>query len=202
MLSTAQKIMNRIKRKGRGWVFTPQDFVDLASRSNVDVIIHRLVQDDDIRRVSRGLYDYPELDADIGVMAPSIKGVAQAVARKTGDRIAHSGATAANLLGLTTQVPGKVVYTTTGKPKTIPVKNKHIRLVSSPLPDALLDWDSPVSMTLQALNNLGKKHVTRDHIQKCAQHLSDSDKSQIRKNLRYIKSAWLADIARQVSEQN
>ena len=202
MLSTAQKIMNRIKRKGRGWVFTPQDFVDLASRSNVDVIIHRLVQDDDIRRVSRGLYDYPELDADIGVMAPSIKGVAQAVARKTGDRIAHSGATAANLLGLTTQVPGKVVYTTTGKPKTIPVKNKQIRLVSSPLPDALLDWDSPVSMTLQALNNLGKKHVTRDHIQKCAQHLTDSDKSQIRKNLRYIKSAWLADIARQVSEQN
>ena len=40
MLSTAQKIMNRIKRKGRGWVFTPQDFVDLASRSNVDVILY------------------------------------------------------------------------------------------------------------------------------------------------------------------
>ena len=87
----------------------------------------------------------------------------------------------------------------TGKPKTIPVKNKQIKLVSSPLPDTLLDWDSPVSMTLQALNNLGKKHVTRDHIQKCAQHLTDSDKSQIRKNLRYIKSAWLADIARQLA---
>lgn len=199
MLSTAQKIMNRIKRKGRGWVFTPQDFVDLASRSNVDVILYRLVQDGDIRRIQRGLYDYPKLDADIGVMAPSVKGVAQAVARKTGDRIAQSGATAANLLGLTTQVPGKVVYTTTGKPKTIPVKNKQIRLVSSPIPDTLLDWNSPVSLTLQALHNLGKKHVTRDHIQKCARHLTDSDKSQIRKNLRYIKSAWLADIARQLS---
>tara|TARA_R100001143_G_C3303109_1_gene106541 strand:- start:3 stop:605 length:603 start_codon:yes stop_codon:yes gene_type:complete len=199
MLSTAQKIMNRIKRKGRGWVFTPQDFVDLASRSNVDVILYRLVQDGDIRRIQRGLYDYPKLDADIGVMAPSVKGVAQAVARKTGDRIAQSGATAANLLGLTTQVPGKVVYTTTGKPKTIPVKNKQIRLVSSPIPDTLLDWNSPVSVTLQALHNLGEKHVTRDHIQKCARHLTDSDKSQIRKNLRYIKSAWLAEIARQLS---
>lgn len=199
MLSTAHKIMNRIKRKGRGWVFTPQDFVDLASRSNVDVILYRLVQDGDIRRIQRGLYDYPKLDADIGVMAPSVKGVAQAVARKTGDRIAQSGATAANLLGLTTQVPGKVVYTTTGKPKTIPVKNKQIRLVSSPIPDTLLDWNSPVSVTLQALHNLGEKHVTRDHIQKCARHLTDSDKSQIRKNLRYIKSAWLAEIARQLS---
>lgn len=199
MLSAAQKISKRIKGKGQGWVFTPQDFMDMATRGNIDMILHRMVQDGDIRRVGRGLYDYPKTHPIMGILAPDTKGIAQAVARQTGDRITHSGATAANFLGLTTQVQGKIIYTTTGKPRKIPVRDKYIRLVSSPVPASLLDWDSPVSMTLQALNNLGKKHVTKDHIQKCARHLSDNDKDRIRKNLRYIKNAWLADVARQLA---
>ena len=198
MLSTAQKIMNRIKRKGRGWVFTPQDFVDLASRSNVDVILYRLVQDGDIRRIQRGLYDFPKIDARLGILSPDVKGIAQAVARQSGDNIAQSGAAAANLLGLSTQVPGKIVYSTTGKSKSIPVKNRSIRLVSSHIPAALHHLDDPVTLTLQALDYLGKKHVTTTMIKKCASILSDTDKNRIRHNIRYIKNAWLSDVARQL----
>lgn len=33
MTSVAQKIKNRIKGKGRGWAFTPKDFLDLATRN-------------------------------------------------------------------------------------------------------------------------------------------------------------------------
>lgn len=199
MTSATQKISKRIKGKGPGWVFTPQDFMDLATRGNIDMILHRMVQSGDVRRVGRGLYDYPKIDDDLGTLAPDVKGIAQAVARQTGDQIALSGATAANLLGLTTQVPGKIIYTTTGKPKKIPVRDKYIRLVSSPVPAALLDWDSPVSMTLQALDNLGQKHVTQKTIQKCAAFLSGKDKDRIKRNLRYIKNAWLADVARQLT---
>lgn len=199
MLSAAQKISKRIKGKGQGWVFTPQDFMDMATRGNIDMILHRMVQDGDIRRISRGLYDFPRADDELGTLAPDVKGIAQAVARQTGDRISLSGATAANMLGLTTQVPGKIIYTTTGRPKTIPIRNRSIKLVSSRVPSSLLDFDSPVSMTLQALDNLGKKHVTQTTIKKCSQFLSDTDKDRIRKNLRYIKNAWLADVARQLT---
>lgn len=192
--------MSRVKRKGYGWVFTAYDFLDLASRKNLNTALCHLNKNGDTRRVSRGIYDYPETHIEMGILVPNLIGVAQAVARQTGDRITHSGATAANLLGLTTQVQGKIIYTTTGKPKKIAVRDKFITLVSSPVPNALLDWNSPVSMTLQALNNLGKKHLTKDHLEKCAQHLSITDKNRIRMHLHQIEDSWLQGIARQLTD--
>ena len=198
MTSAAQQILRRIRGKGRGWVFTPQDFVDIATRGNTDMILHRQVQDGHIRRIGRGLYDYPQIHDKLGMLAPDTKAIAQAVARQTGDTISLSGATAANLLGLSTQVPGKVVYVTTGKPKKIPVGKRFISLVSSRIPPALLQ-DDTASLTLRALDHLGSKYVDRSTVQKCAQNLSDADKARLRQNLRYIKGSWLNDVARQLA---
>ena len=78
------------------------------------------------------------------------------------------------------------------------MKNRSIRLVSSHIPAALHHLDDPVTLTLQALDYLGKKHVTTTMIKKCASILSDTDKNRIRHNLRYIKNAWLSDVARQL----
>ena len=59
MTAMADRIMKRIRGKGRGWVFTPKHFIDFGSRGSVDVAISRLAQSGSIRRLSRGLYDYP-----------------------------------------------------------------------------------------------------------------------------------------------
>ena len=200
MSSIPQKIMKRVKSKDRGWVFTAHDFTDFSTRKNLNAALCRLSKNGDIRRIARGFYDYPETHDEMGVLAPSLKGIAQAVVRQTGDRLTHSGATAANMLGLTTQVQGKIIFTTTGKARKIPVQDKYIRLVPSLVPTSLLDWDDPVSMALQALENIGQKRITQKHIQKCAGYLSEKDKARIKKHLPDIKEDWLRDVARQLSE--
>jgi len=59
MFAVADRIMRRVRGKGRGWVFTPKQFVDFGTRGSVDMALSRLAHAGDIRRIGRGLYDYP-----------------------------------------------------------------------------------------------------------------------------------------------
>lgn len=199
MISVAQKIKNRIKGKGRGWAFTPKDFLDLSTRNNVGQVLLRLTTQGFIRQISRGVYDYPRKHPDIGNLVPDVKRVADAVARATGGRIYPTGATSANRMGLTTQVPGQVAYVTTGRPKKIPIHGTKtvIDLRKATLPKTLTH--DMAYMALQALDNIGPDYVDQATIDQCAKYLKPDDKKDIRQNLRYIRNHWLTDIARQLS---
>lgn len=199
MISLAQKIMNRIRRHGRGWVFTPRDFVDLASRSNVDTVLHRLAGQGDIRHFARGLYDYPRKHPKLGNFPPHAPQAAAAIARATGDRIYPTGAQAANRLGLTTQVPADTIYVTTGKSKDIVFSDSGftIHLQKAKLPKTLTH--QMAYMALQALDNLGPRMVDRKMIDTVAKILAPDDKKDIQANLRYIRNPWLMNVARQLT---
>ena len=116
--STDSKILRRIKSNGRGWIFTPNSFADLGTRRAVDIALMRHRKSGFIRKLARGLYDYPKIDPELGPLQPSTDdiGHANALAGRDATRLQPSGAYAANLLGLSTQVPMKVVYLTDGRP--------------------------------------------------------------------------------------
>src|SRR3546814_9640215 len=59
MSAVADRIMKRVRGKGCGWVFTPKQFVDFGTRGSVDMALSHLAHAGDIRRIGRGLYDYP-----------------------------------------------------------------------------------------------------------------------------------------------
>lgn len=119
MQSLENKIINRIYGHARGWVFFTNDFNDLGTRSSIDTALHRLMNKGSIRRVMRGIYDYPKysklLEQELG---PDIEQVANALARKYGWTIQATGNTALNLIGLSTQIPTGFTYQTDGKTKT------------------------------------------------------------------------------------
>ena len=129
--SIDKKLLNRIYGHGRGWVFTPNDFSDLGSRDAVASALKRYRQSGHIRRLARGLYDYPRTDPDLGILTPSPDAIARALAGRDAVRLQPSGAYAANLLGLSTQVPMKIVYLTDGPSRTVRIGKKQIILKSS-----------------------------------------------------------------------
>src|SRR5260370_23170057 len=112
--SGPDRIMQRARAGGRGGVFTPTDFLDVAGRSAVDQALSRLVKGGQLRRLARGLYDFPKMHAKLGALAPAPDAVAQALARETGSAVQIAGARAANALGLSTPVPAKSTYLTDG----------------------------------------------------------------------------------------
>lgn len=96
-----KSMLNRIRGSGRGWCFTSRDFADLGSAAAVWTALHRLNRRGTIRRLGRGLYDFPRTHAEFGTLSPDPEAVAEALARSRHIRILPTAAYAANLLGLT-----------------------------------------------------------------------------------------------------
>jgi hypothetical protein len=192
MNAVADTIIKRIRAKRRGWVFTPKDFLDVGTRATVDQTLSRLVRKGTIRRLDRGLYDYPRLHPTLGVLSPSADDLAQAIGAKTGDIVFTSGAMAANSLGLSTQVPAKPVYSTNGLSRTKRVAGRTIVLKHSRVP--IMDrLSSMANSTLQALSYLGKDSIDDEAILQCAARLDDQDIKGLATMVSLVPG-WMADI--------
>src|SRR5262245_23618831 len=119
------KILARIRRKERGNVYTIKDFLDLGSCLAVDRALSRLVRSDELRRIGRGLYYDPHYSPLFGWgTVPAENVIVDALVRQRGFRIAASGAAAANILGLSTQVPARLVLATDARTQQIRVGDR------------------------------------------------------------------------------
>jgi hypothetical protein len=114
-----------------------------------------------IRQLARGLYVYPRTDRELGLLAPSSDEIAEALAGRDALRLLASGAYAANLLGLSTQVPLGIVFLTDGSSRKVQVgKRQFILKQTSPRNMATAGRIS--GMVIQALRHLGKEHVDEE----------------------------------------
>lgn len=185
------KIIKRVRGKGRGWVFTPKDFLDLGTRASVDMALTRLLNSGSIRRIGRGLYDYPMMHDKLGMLTPDADTIVQAVAMQSGDRVIASGAQAANRLGISTQVPAKSSYATSGASRSKKVAGRTITLKRSRAP--ILDDASPqANAVLQVLAHLGKINVDSDIIRSLASRLDARDVKALQK-ARPQMAGWMSD---------
>jgi hypothetical protein len=194
------KVINRIYGHKRGWVFTPTHFSDLGSRDAVASALRRHRQAGRIRRLARGLYDYPRTDPELGVLTPSPEAVARALAGRDAVRLQPSGAYAANLLGLSTQIPMKIVYFTDGRSRTVKIGKKHIMLKQT-TPRNMAPAGKISGLVIQALRHLGQRHVDDVVIAQLDRRLNLEDRIQLLKDIRFAP-AWIADIMRRLGKKN
>lgn len=198
MNTITSTITRRIRAKQRGWVFTPKDFMDVGARAAVDQVLSRLVQRGMIRRLGRGVYDFPKQHDVLGTLSASADDLAKAVTAQTGDTAFPSGAMAANLLGLSTQVPARPVYLTNGKSRVKKIGGRTITLKHARVP--LLDYlPDKINMVLQALSYLGKNNIDDDIITRCARRLDDRDLKALGNAASQIPG-WLADAIQKIRQ--
>jgi len=178
-MSIQNKVINRIRGKGRGSVFTPKDFLDLGSRAAVDQSLSRLTRQNTVRRIGRGVYDFPRTHPRLGQLAPRPDVVAKAISG--GAKIQSSGAKAANDLGLTTQVPAQPVYVTDGPSRDfqLNVGRQVIRLRHVGARNQV-GMGEPSGTVLQALRYLGKQEVDS----RVTAHLHSTLPSDVKQDLK------------------
>lgn len=200
MKSTENRVLSRIYGKKRGWVFAPGHFRDLGSDASVRKALQCLCDRGIIRRLARGLYDYPKTHPELGPLSPTPDQIAKALAGKDKIRIQPSGTHAANLLGLITQVPDKVEYLTDGANRTIMVGNRHITLKRT-TPKNMAAAGRTSGLVIQALRYLGQMHVNDNTIMKLRTTLSDEDRRTLMKDIP-LAPAWIGDIFRKLATEN
>lgn len=150
-----------------------------------------------VERLGRGLYCCPKVNKRLGIaVPPEVDEIADALARQTGSRIALSGATAVNQLGLSTQVPGKPVYLTDGRSHKVKVGNYFIALKHVP-PKELPIGNRASATVMQALRHLGKDGVNAKVLCKIQKTLTVRNRSRLLQDARYTTD-WIADAIRKI----
>ena len=197
--STDSRILQRIKSRKRGWVFTPDSFADLGTRQAVDLALMRHRKSGLIRKLARGLYDYPKTDPEFGPLQPSTDDIANALAGRDATRLQPSGAYAANILGLSTQVPLKVVYLTDGRTGTVQIGKRQI-ILKNTTPRNMATAGRISGLVIQALRHLGRKNVDQQIIAQLNRRLDDDTRKQLMQDIRYAP-AWIAAVFRKLAAQ-
>jgi len=193
--TTIDKALSRIYGKGRGWVFSPDDFTALGSKSAIWAALSRLCNRGTIRRLARGLYDYPKVHPKLGPVFPGPPAIGAALARSEGARILATGAYAANLLGISDQVPARIVFLTDGRNRTVRVGKTEILLKHASVRQ-MAPHDRISGLVIQALRFLGQQNTNDRVIEILESKLSNEDRKQLIKDIRYAPD-WIAEIFRQ-----
>ena len=191
------RIRKRIAKEGPGAAFTPNDFLDLASRDAVDKTLSRLAAQGVIRRLTRGLYEYPREHAELGRLSPNIETVARKLAGRHQIRLQPAGAYATNLLGLSEQVPAKVVFLTDGPSRRVKIGRQTIELCHT-RPRNMATAGRLSGLLIQALRHLGKEHVTPSRVAHLKRTLPAKERKRLLKDLP-LAPEWMHPLFRELA---
>lgn len=199
MQTLENTILQAITLHKRGWVFSPRHFVQLGDPRAIGVALTHLTRKGVIRRLDRGLYDYPRQHPKLGAVSPSVDAIADALSDRDANRLQPSGAYAANLLGLSDQVPMRVLFLAAGKTRKVKIGKLEI-ILKRAMPRNLAAAGRTSGLVIQALRHLGQGHVDESVVAKLRDRLSSKDKAQLLQDLRYAP-AWIAAIMRAVARE-
>ena len=200
MQTMRDQILARIKRLGEGKAFSAKDFLDIASRGTIDMALGSLTRSGTIRRIRRGLYDMPRVNKALGgTLSPDIDEAARAIARRQRWKIVPEGAWAANLLGLSQQVPSKITYLTDGPSKEVQIGRRSIHFKHA-RPKVMAGPGGKFALVVQALRYLGKESVSKREIETLRSSLSPTEKRQFIKETQFGVE-WINEVAKQIAEK-
>ena len=201
MAELREKIEQKIERMGQGWAFSRKDIRDIAPSGLVGVVLSRLVACGMIRRIGRGLYDYPKKSELVDeLLPPDIDQAAQAIARRHRWTITPDGATAANLLGLSQQVPAKIVYLSDGPSRQLKVGQQVISFRHASPKDLRMEKYSSRLIT-QALRFLGKDNIDGKVLVKLRRMVPKQDRGDFLKDAQY-GTDWVLQVAQKIARED
>ncbi len=192
MQSIENKIEKAIKSKQRGVLLFTDDFISYGSSKAVQKALERLTNREVIRRVARGIFVRPILSEYIGEVMPTAEDVAKGIAKRDKIKIVPSGTYALNKLGLSTQIPLKLVYLTDGSPREIQIGKRSIKLKKT-TPKNLMAKGEISSLAIQALKVVGQKEVTKEIEKKIIQVLKKENRKELEHDIT-LAPVWIRKI--------
>ena len=192
MQNISNQIKNEIFIKRKGKIFFLEDFAKFGSKNAVRQILFRLCNDKFLIRLSAGIFLYPKTDKYIGVIYPSIEEIAKEIAKREKARLIPTGVYALNALGLSTQMPMRVVFLTDGTPRIINIEGKASIKFKKTIPKYLALRGKIMTLVIFALKEIGQKQVSEEHLSKIKKALEQEKKENIEHDVK-LAPEWIAN---------
>ena len=189
------KVAEKLGMLPKGTVLFVDDFLDYGSPESIKKALLRLKEKGLLVRLAHGIYLYPKIDKEFGTLFPSTEDIAKAIARRDKSRIVPTGIQALSALGLSTQVPMKVVFLTDGAARIVKVGKRTITFKKTS-PKNLLPKGPISNLAIQALKTIGQNNVDDDTLKKLQTILEKEKKENILHDAK-LAPAWINKILMQ-----
>jgi hypothetical protein len=182
MNSIHKQIEHSIAKRKRGDLIFPTDFREIGTQSAVKMALSRISREGKLKRLAHGIYYTSIIDPLFGALYPAPEEVAEVVAKKEKVRIKPSGAYALHRLGLTTQVPTRLVYITDGENRHIKIGKTIIRFKATTPKKMALEGELS-SLVILALDELNPENIDSETERKIKEILKKEDPRRLKRNL-------------------
>lgn len=186
------KVLEKLKNLQKGSVLFADDFLDVGNPQSINKALFRLKQKDILIRLAHGIYSYPKKDKDLGILYPSTEEIAIAIAKRDKARIIPTGVQALNKLGLSTQIPLKVVFLTDGAARSIKIGKRTVTFKKTS-PKNLMVKGEISGLVIQALKSIGQDKIEENILSKLLAILQKEKKENIRHDAK-LAPAWINTI--------
>jgi hypothetical protein len=199
-MKAIELVQSQINRIPKGTPFAMKSIGGGASYANVRQVLSRLVKAGEIMRATRGIYVRPKEVPYLGKVLPGSEEIVKIISKQTGEVIAMHGAEAARILHLSTQVPLRSIFYTTGNTRNIKVGKQEI-LLKHITPSKLVKPGTITCMVISALWYIGKNHVNSEVIKKINHRLNPEQFSELIKHTERMP-AWMVVAFNQYQREN
>ena len=193
MQSTHNKIEKEILENKRGKVVFSSNFAEYGTNVAVRHTFSRLCKCGLLVRLSAGIYLYPEVDKEIGVIYPSIEKIAKEIAKQEKARLIPTGVYALNALGLSTQVPMRVVFLTDGTPRMINIQGRASIKFKKLAPKYLSFKSKLMYLIVFALREIGENKATNEQLERI-KALLENEKQELIINDLNLAPVWIRNV--------
>ena len=182
MQNVHKHIEHSVSRRKKGGLIFLSDFRGKGTQTAVKTALSRLSREGKIKRLAHGIYYVPKIDPLFGAVYPAAEEVAETVAKKEKVRIKPAGAYALHRLGLTAQVPTRLVYITDGENRQIKIGKTIIKFKATTPKKMSLEGQLS-SLVILALDELDTKNIDSDTERRIKELLQKENSGQLKRNL-------------------
>ena len=189
MPSLPRQIIQQAVESPEGTLLCPNTLLHLGSRAAVDQALSRLARKGELMRVCQGVYVRPT-QTQFGSCPPAIEKVIESLSAMWGETIVPCGGALANTLGLTTQVPVRSVYLTSGPSRNLKFGQLVVELRHAPRWQLVAPY-RPAGDAVRALAWLGPEEV-EENLEVLGKRLSSQDLDELA-TARAVMPSWIAE---------
>ncbi|TDW96271.1 DUF6088 family protein [Dinghuibacter silviterrae] len=182
MENVQKNIKYSLSKKKNGSLIFPSDFRGMGSEAAIKKALSRLTVQGILKRAAHGIYYKPKIDPVLGELHPGAEEIATMLAKKEKIRIRPAGAYALNKLGLSTQVPTRLVFITDGPPRQLNIGKMKIRFKATSH-KKLATIGQISALVIQALEELDINHIDVDTAARIKKLLLMEDAKKLKHDL-------------------
>lgn len=176
-------------------IFFISDYTDLGAAETIRKILREATINGILEKAGHGIYVKPKFSR-FGKVPIPLEKVAIEIAKRDRCQILPTGSTAANLIGLSLQVPMNLSYITSGSTRTIDIGGRKI-LFRHASPKNFAAKGIVIPLLIQGMREVGEENISEEEYEAIHRFIKKQKDRYIQEDL-LLAPAWIQRIIKKM----